>query len=70
LIDSGSAGAPNVDHRAVDRQQREVGADVERSADGIDDQVESAGQLLEGARLAGGVVGVRSEAQSVVPLLQ
>ena len=60
----------DVDQRAVDGEQAEVGVDVDAGADGVDDEVEPAGELLEGVGVGRGVVVVRAEAQPVLLLLQ
>ena len=60
----------DVHQGAVDGEQAQVGIDVDVGADGVDDQVEPAGELLERRRVGGGEVVVRTEAQAVLLLLQ
>lgn len=63
-------GCTHVDQGAVEPQQLQVGVDVDAGADGVDDQIEAAGQLGEGVFVTGGVVVVGAQAQAVFLLLQ
>ena len=60
----------DVHERAVGLQQPEEPPDLELGADGVDDEVEAPGELLESLVVAGGVVAVGAEPEPVVLLAQ
>ena len=66
----GVLGHAELDQRAVDGQQAQVGVQVEVGRNGVDDQVERPAELREGLGVAGRVVVVGAEPQTVLHLLQ
>ncbi len=60
----------NVDQGAVEGEQLQVGTDVDRGADRVDDQVERPGKDIKRTGIAGGVELVRAQPKPIFLLLQ